>query len=120
MSDTLEREYDEDDVMEARRDEAERWNPELAQDRLDREFMNEVDREIGILQAQCTDIKFAEQYVADYIADPYRFAGEIVRLAALYRDDNVALGGLVACMIRDRWFLDASFIVNKDYQVNHD
>lgn len=101
------------DVADLRRDREERRNPELCYERLGEEREVEIDREVGLLRLQCTDLDRAEDYVANYIADTYRFGAQIVRLAALYQEDTATLGLLVSNIIKNRWREDATFMVDE-------
>lgn len=104
---------DADAEQETLRDRAELRNPELRYDRLGEERETEIDREVGLLRLQCTDLQRAEDYVANYIADTYRFGAQVVRLAALYQEDTATLGLLVSNIVRNRWREDAAFMVDE-------
>lgn len=101
------------DEQETLRDRLERRHPELRYDRLEDERDVEIDREIGLLRMQCTDLPRAADYVAHYIADTSRFGAQIVRLVALYQEDTATLGMLVSNIVRNRWREDAAHIVDE-------
>lgn len=105
--------YDEDDVIAAKQDREQWTNPDRYEARKDRERQEEIEREIGLLRLQCTDLNRAEDYISEYIADPYRFAAEFLRVVALYIDDHATIGALVSNLARNRWRVDAEHIVDK-------
>lgn len=104
--------YDDDDVIAAKQDKEQWTNPEKYEDRKERERQEEIEREIGLLRLQCTDVKLAENYIGE-LADPCRTAAVIFRMAALYQDDTATLGTLVSTFVNNLWRIDAEYIVDK-------
>lgn len=90
-----------------------RMEPEQPDPRAERERQASIEWDIRTTRVLCTDVNLAEKWVCDWIADPTRVTAEIMRLVALYGDDEAELGGLIKRYVENHWRDVATFTTDR-------